>query len=182
MTLPSGIVAGVSAQRGEAVGRKRGEAGHGHAPGHVGDVGVQPPVLVHDDHAAAPAPARGPDEIALDLAVALGRGIRDGLALDARVVLVYLLRQRVVRREHIEQGGGGEAAYGELGRLVEKLPALDDAVHVLIEQIQQFLVEITRLSALHDGLLVLRNGMKKRSAPGGRCGGGIIHRFEAMRP
>ena len=103
-------------------------------------------------------------------------------SLDARVVLVDLFRQRVVGREHIQQGGGGEAAHGELGRLVEELPALDDAVHVLVEQVQQFLVEITRLSALHDGLLVLKKWDEKMVGARRRSAGGIINCFEAMRP
>ena len=133
----------------EAVWRKSGEAGHGHATGHVRDIGIESPVLVHDDHAAALAPARGTNEIALDFSVPLWGGVFNGLALDARVVLLDLFRQGVIGREHIQQSGGGESPHGELGRLVEKLPALDDAVHVLIEQIQQFLIEITRFFTLH---------------------------------
>ena len=49
----------------------------------------------------------------------------------------------------VEQHPGGHAADGELRRAIEKAAAIDGAVHVLVENQEQFLIEILRGLAFH---------------------------------
>ncbi|MDP7650561.1 MAG: hypothetical protein QGF38_02520 [Rhodospirillales bacterium] len=79
-----------------------------------------------DDNDAAPlAPAGRPDQVSANGSVALGRGVFDGLALDARVGLIDLIGERVIGRQRFKKGGGGSPADGEFGGAIKKLAALD---------------------------------------------------------
>src|ERR1700678_1941861 len=60
------VVAGIAADRSEAVGREGDEIGDREAPRHVLDVWVQAAVLMHDQDDRQLLRARGTDEIALD--------------------------------------------------------------------------------------------------------------------
>jgi hypothetical protein len=144
------VGARIAAQRGQPVRCQRGEAGDGDAPRDILDIGVEAAVLVDHHDTAAPAAARGMDEIAADSPMAPRRIIRDPLSLDARVALVDLFGERVFRRQGLQQRRGGDPADGEFRRPVEKLPALDQPVRVSVVEIQQFLVEVGRLLAFHD--------------------------------
>ena len=91
-------------------------------------------------------------QVPLHLAVALRRVVFERLHLQARVVGLDHLRFEKLRAELIEQHRGGDAADRILGRLVEKAPAIERAVHVGVEQRQQFLVEIMSRLPFHSAL------------------------------
>src|SRR5207237_10539724 len=61
------------------------------------------------------------------------------LGLDPLVVLGHLLRPGVIRTEAFKQRSNGHAANCEPLGAIEEGAAIDIAMHVLVEQIQQFL-------------------------------------------
>ena len=63
------------------------------------------------------------------------------------------LRLGELRVERLEQHHGRHAADGELARAIQEAAAVDVAVHVCVEQDQEFLVEISCRLALHVSLL-----------------------------
>ena len=71
-----------------------------------------------------------------------------------RVLGLDDLRLEELRAELIEQHRGGDAADRVLGGLVEKAAAVDRAVHVGVEQNQQFLVEVMGGLAFHSAFLL----------------------------
>jgi hypothetical protein len=90
------------------------------------------------------------DQVGVDVAVALGRGGGDGFGVDRRVVRSDLLGERLVGHQAVDHRGDGQAADGEFGGLVEKLPLADLAVGVTIIEIEQFLIEIAGFLPFHD--------------------------------
>ncbi|MCY1455036.1 hypothetical protein D9M71_721410 [compost metagenome] len=91
------VIAGITADRGQAVRGQGDETGLGHTPGHVFDVGVEPAVFMHDHHRRHLAGGLGrAHQISPYLAVALGRRVGDVLGNDVRVGELDLLGQRVV--------------------------------------------------------------------------------------
>ena len=123
--------------------------GEGEASRHVLDVGVQATVLVDDEDARELLRVGRPDEIAFDFTIPLGRGHGFRRRADARVVGLDLDRPGVVRLQHLEQRRGARPADGELlGACEERAPA-HAAVHVDVEQVQQFLREVRRLLSAH---------------------------------
>ena len=64
-----------------------------------------------------------------------------------------LLRLGELRAQRVEQHRGGHAADREPGRPVEEAAAVDVAVHVGVEQIEQLLVEVVGGLSLHGVLL-----------------------------
>ena len=55
-----------------------------------------------------------------------------------------LLRRGKLRVKHVEQHRRGEPADGKFGGTIEKRAPVDQPVHVLIEQVQKFLIEVRR--------------------------------------
>ncbi len=148
------VIAGVAADRTQAVGRQGDEPGLGHAPGHVFDIGIEATVLVHDDDARHLALGLGrAHQIGTDLAVAPGRGIADILGDDVGVGKGDLLRQRIVGRERVEHGDRRHAAQGEGGGAVEEFAAVEFAVHVEIVELEQFGGEVSGSQTFHRRLL-----------------------------
>jgi hypothetical protein len=92
----------------------------------------------------------------LDLAVALRRVDLDRLRRDPLVVLGHDLGLGEPRVEHVEQHRRRDAADGELAGALEEAAAIDVAVNILVEQIQQLLIEVARLHALHGAPPVAR--------------------------
>jgi len=113
---------------------------------------------VNDDDGREPVALRGAGEQPADRAVAARRLHGDPLGPDARVVGGDLLRPRVVRPQRLEQHRRRHAADGEGFRAVEERPAVDVAVLVEVEQIEQFLRKLGGLPAFHGGLLVVTSG------------------------
>ena len=155
------LVARIAAERRQRVGREGHEALERDATSDVLDVRIQPAVLVHHQDAGELAGGRGgPDQVATHLPLAPGRRVLDHAGLEALVVLRDLLGLGEARAERIEEHRGGHAADGVLGRALEEAAAVDVAVHVLVEEVQEFLVEIGRGLAIHVG--VLRGGAEHR--------------------
>ncbi|MNF83523.1 hypothetical protein D3C84_658480 [compost metagenome] len=91
------VIAGITADRTQAVRGQGDETGLGHTPRDVFDVGVEPAVFVHDHHRRHLAAGLGrTHQITANLAVALGRRVGDVLGNDVRVGELDLLGQRVV--------------------------------------------------------------------------------------
>ena len=150
------IVARVAAERRDSVGRERDIALDSEPARHVFDIGIEAAVLVHDqDGRQFSGRIRGPHQIALDASVALRRRHRDGLGLDATVILRDLDRPGVVRLEHLEQRLCGHAADGKLLRPVEERAAVDATMHVFIEQVEKFLREIRCFLSFHGSYSLL---------------------------
>jgi len=145
------VVAGVAAERRQRVGRERHVVRDGEPARHIFDVRIKSAVLVDDDDARQLA-ARVPraHEVAAHRARAVRRRIRQVLRVDPRVVLPHLLRPCVVRPQRAEHRGGARAADREFGCAVKKLPAADLAVHVVVEDVEDFLREVARLHSLHQ--------------------------------
>ena len=144
------LVAGIAADRRQRIGGERGIAVDGEAAGDVLDVRIEPAVLVDDDDAGPGARAfRRTREIAAHLSRSLRRWIVQVSGVDARIVLLHLLGERVVRAQTLQHRGCRESADGVSGRPVEELAPREHAVDVAVEELQDFLGEITRLSAFH---------------------------------
>jgi hypothetical protein len=60
-----------------------------------------------------------------------------------------LLRQGVIGPEHIPQCRRRQAADGEFGSAIQKLAAVDAAMHVSMEKTKQLRIKITRLFSFH---------------------------------
>jgi hypothetical protein len=56
-----------------------------------------------------------------------------------------LHRPGIVRLEHLKERGCGHAADCELLRAIQEAAAVDPAVHVVVEQVDELLREIRRL-------------------------------------
>ena len=148
------VVAGVAADGAQAVGRQRSEAGLGHAPGDVLDVGVEAAVLVHHHHAGHRVFGAGRHhQVAAHLAMALRRGVGDVLRADARVGERDLLRQRIVRAQRGQQGDGAHAPDRQRAGAVQELPAAEPAVHVTVVELEQLGRKVLRGQAGHVGHL-----------------------------
>ena len=44
------VIAGIAAHRTQAIRCQRDVTGFGHSPGDIFDIGIQPAILMHDDH------------------------------------------------------------------------------------------------------------------------------------
>ena len=69
--------------------------------------------------------------------------------LNALVVLGNLLRPGVVRLQAFEEPGDRHSADGELAGAVEERAAIDVAVHVEVEEIEQLLRKVRGLPSFH---------------------------------
>ncbi len=96
-------------------------------------------------------PPGGAHQVAFDAAVALRRGNGHVFGLDAVVVFGNLLGPGVVGTQALEDRRGGEAADGEFLRAIQKVAALDVAMDIEIEEVEQLLREVRRFFALHGG-------------------------------
>ena len=65
------IIAGIAAQRRQAIGGKRQIAGLGDPPRDILDIGIKAPVFMHDDDTTACTARRRFDVIAADRAMAV---------------------------------------------------------------------------------------------------------------
>ena len=150
------IVAGIAADRGQPVGGEGDEIGERQTPGHILDVWVEPTIFVDNQDRRQFVGAGGPDQIALDAAVAL-RG-RDGHELgdNPAVIGLDLDRPRVIGPQHLEQRRGADALGSVLLRAIEEAPAGYAAVHIGVEDVQEFLGKVRRLFSLHESLPDLR--------------------------
>src|SRR5690606_5847240 len=106
-----------------------------------------------------------------------GRIEGDGLRLQPGIVLGNLLRLGEARTQGFEERSGRHAANGELAGAREESPAVDDPVHVLVEEAEHFRMEVARLChgpwssaaillpclALHPCLLRLSRNVVDRS-------------------
>ena len=141
------LVAGIAAERRERVRRESHEPVHREPAGDILDVRIEAAVLV-DHHDARPlARPRGPGKVALHRAG--GRRVGEVLGREPRVVLRDLLRERVIGTQRFQHRRGREAADGILAGLVEEIAAGEPAVHVSIEQFQDFGREIAGFHSFH---------------------------------
>ncbi len=137
------VIAGIAADRGQPVGGERDEAGLGHAPRHILDIGVEAPVLMDHDHAGDLAGGLGrADQIAADLAIALGRLVGDVLRDDVRVGELDLLRHRIVRAQRGEDPRRAQPGDGEGAGAVEELALGDPAMDVEVVELEQLGLEV----------------------------------------
>jgi hypothetical protein len=88
------------------------------------------------------AGGRGPRQVAEDPAIAARRGHRHALGLQPGVVGLDLLAGGKVGAERRQQAGGRHAGPGEALCASQEAAAVDRAVHVGVEQDEQFLVEV----------------------------------------
>ena len=65
------------------------------------------------------------------------------------VGLRHLLRQREIGPQAFEHRRRRETADRIFGRAVEELPAIDDAMHITVEQLQDVRRIVARFPALH---------------------------------
>src|ERR1019366_8494652 len=120
------------------------------APRHVFNVGVETTVFVDDqDGGDLSRYLGGTNVIAANAAVAIRRRHGDVLGLEPLVVGRDLLRERVVGPEALPKSQGGYAADRELLRAIEECTAVDLAVNVTVEQVQQLLRIIRRFFSFH---------------------------------
>ena len=119
------------------------------APGHVFDIRVQAAIFVHHQHRRQFVGIGGPDQIALDGAVALRGGDGDEPGGDAAVVGWNLDRPGVIGPQHLEQRRRADAEGGELLGAIEKPAAAHSAVHIDVKQVQKLLGKVRRLFSLH---------------------------------
>ena len=134
---PVVVVSGIAACRRQSVRRKRQESSSAHAPSHVFDVGVEPPVLMdHHDPGQLPRSARRTHEQGLDRAMAFRRLILNTAGLNSAVAFGNLLGPGIVRAQVREDCRGRCSPHGERRGLIEKLPAADPPVNILIKKLQ----------------------------------------------
>jgi hypothetical protein len=81
-------------------------------------------------------------QVATHLPLALGRLVLDSARLEAAIVARDLLGLGEARAQRLEEHRGGHSADRELGRLLEETAAIDVAVHVLVEEVEELLIEI----------------------------------------
>ena len=136
------IVSGISANRRQAIGRERHIAFSAQTPRDIFNVGIQSAILVHHENGRPFSAGRGAHEIALDRPVSLRRRYSRVFGADALVVFRHLLGPGVIGLQHLEDGGGGQPADGELSRPVQKRATIDAAMDVLVKQIQQLLRKV----------------------------------------
>ena len=74
------------------------------------------------------------------------------LGLDPLVGRRHLLRFCELRAQRVQQHPGGHAPDGELAGAIEKSPPVDAAVHVLIKEIEELLIEVFRRLSFHEYL------------------------------
>ena len=134
------VVAGIAAERREAVGRERDVAFDRGAPRDILDIGIQSAVLVDDEHRGPRPLPRRPHEVAAHrFGVATRRRVRDVLRLDAWIAGRDGLRARVLREHAVSRGDAGGA---ERGGPLEEFPAVDAAVAVLVVETVNLLIDL----------------------------------------
>ncbi len=143
----------VAAERRQRVGRHRQEVVERQAPRDVFDVRIEAAVLVDHEHgrAACPVALAGLAHVRLDLAVALRRVDLDPLGLDPLVVLGHLLRLGEFRIHQFEQHrrrSWPPTAY--FAGAIEEAAAIDEAVHVFVENGPQLWIEVFRGQLLFE--------------------------------
>jgi hypothetical protein len=121
----------VATNGGESIGRQGNEILGPEPPGDILDVGIQTAVLMHDQHARPLATGlRRPHQVAADGTIPLRRGNRGGFHLDPVILWRHLLCPGEMRPQALEEGSDRQAANGKLARSLQKLTAVDIAVHV----------------------------------------------------
>jgi hypothetical protein len=136
------FVAGIAAEREKGVGSEGEEAVEGEMPSDVFDVRIQAAILMNHEDARKPVlRSLLKDEIAARFPIPLGRVELEILRLEPLVLGADYLRRKV-GTELVEQHHRRDAANRELGGLVEEPAAVDAAVDVSIEQVEQLLIEI----------------------------------------
>jgi hypothetical protein len=105
---------------------------------------IEAPIFVDDDYARQPGGggaarigAERADEIAADLAVAVGRGDGDVVGADPLVVLGDLLAQRIVRHQGLDDRRGGQAG-GVAADARREGPPIDLAVDEAGVEVDRF--------------------------------------------
>ncbi len=157
------VVAGVAAQGREGVGAQRHEVGGGEAAHHVLDVGVQAPVLVDHQHGRLGLGGTGGEgQKPPHGARALGGGVFHVLGFDPSIVGWHLLCPRVPGLERLQDPEGGGSTAEDFGGALEEVPALDEPVHVAVEELQHLLREVAGLLALHGHLALLGSSWRSR--------------------
>jgi hypothetical protein len=134
------LVAGIAAERREAVGREGDEIGQRETARNVGDMRVEAAIFMHDENDGELAGRlRRLHQIALHRPIALGRGIFDRLADDARVIFRDLLGFGEARLQRVERRGRAQT---ELAGAVEKAATIDVAMDVEIEGFENPGIEV----------------------------------------
>ena len=137
------VIAGITAERRERVRRECDETGNGEPPRDIFDIRIESAVLVYHNDAGQLVISPGrPRKVTAHYARTFRRRILLVAYGDGFVVGINLLRQRIVRTQHRQQGCGGDATRGEACRTVEKFTTGNAAVHVAIEQLPYALVDV----------------------------------------
>ncbi|MNP23784.1 hypothetical protein D3C76_1165050 [compost metagenome] len=132
------VVAGVTADRTQAIRGEGDETGLGQAPRDVLDVRVEPAVFMDDHHRRDLAGGFcRTHQIGAHLPVALGRGVGDVLGDDVRVGEFDLFGKGVIRAQGRQQRTSGQATQGEQRGAVEKFAPVDQAMGVVVVEFQQ---------------------------------------------
>ena len=152
---PIVVVAGVAAEWEESVGGHRDVAGQRGAARDVGNVRIEPPVLVDHDHSRQrPLGPLRSNQVSAHGAGATRRGILDPASFDAIVAVADLLGLGVARLHRLDDRGDRQSADRELGGAIEELAPADEAVGVAVVEVEQFLGDFTTLVGafgLHRG-------------------------------
>ena len=147
------FVAGVTADRQQGVGREGKVARQRHAPGHVLDVRIQAAVFVDHQHKRQrPGFSGGADQVAAGLAVAHGRFEARAAGRQPRIVGFDLPGLDELRGQRRQQPGGPGDAGGKTSGGLQEAATVQLPVHVAVEQLQHFGMEILRGLAAHGRL------------------------------
>ena len=134
------VVAGIAADREQAVGREGEEAVECCAPRHVLDVGVEAAVLVNHQHRGERARARGLHQIAAHGARGAARRRPGDVArLDLGIGEGNRLRVGVARKQRLRHG---EPAHGDGGGAREERAAVHAAVAILVVELEHAAVDV----------------------------------------
>src|SRR5438876_10390969 len=112
-------------------------------------MGIQAPVLVHDDnarqffHLASPrVGARGPDKVSLDAPVPLWRGNGHVCGLDPIVGLGNLLRLGVIRHQRLDDRRRGQTADRKSFYALQKIAPADLPVNIAVVEFDGLVREL----------------------------------------
>ena len=169
------IVAGIAADRRQAVGCQGEKSLHRHAPCHILDMRVQAPVLVnHQDGGKRPRPLRLHQIAPHPARCAAGGVIVDVLRRDAWIGEGDLLRLRIARQQRLRHGRRRDTAdQGQGRRPLQKFPPRHLRVAVFVIEIEDPGIDVVLFHCLTpspvSGIVRLRADVSHHGlASGGR--------------
>src|ERR1035437_7651101 len=137
------FVVRVPAERRQRVRREGDEVVDRQTSRDIFDVRIEAAILVHDEYGGQLAGGfcRSRD-VCTHLSGAVRRGVLDASRGDARVRFLDLRRLGKARRERVQECFSGDAGGGIARRRFQEVPSSDDAVNVLVEELENFGMKI----------------------------------------